>query len=157
MVSKVQLIAQQITDLVAVVIDEMGYELIDVAYLSLRGRWVLRLYIDKEGGVTIDDCARVSRELGDLIDVKDIIPHEYVLEVSSPGLDRPLKKEKHFLDVIGKKIKVRMADPTNKRRYFKGFLKDFHDGTLVLETEGGEVSLPWQDIEKANLVYEFDS
>ena len=156
MAKKVQLIEQRVTDLVSGLLDEMGYELIHVEYLSLRERWVLRLYLDKEGGVTIEDCARVSRELGDLIDVKDVISHEYVLEVSSPGLDRPLRKKEHFLDVIGKKIKVRVATPVNERRNFTGCLKDFQDGNLILETEGGEASLPWKDIERANLVYEFD-
>ena len=79
----------KITKLVEPVLEDMGFELVDVEYLSRHGRWVLVLYIDKEGGVTLDDCARVSGEVGDLIDVKDIIDHEYVLEVSSPGLDRP--------------------------------------------------------------------
>ena len=127
----------------------------DVEYLSYQGRWVLRLTIDKEGGVTIDDCARVSRELGDLIDVKDIIPHEYILEVSSPGLDRPLTKEKHLIDAIGKKIKVRMARPMEGRRNFAGHLRDFRDGILYVEIERGMVGLPWLGVERANLVYEF--
>lgn len=157
MVSKVKLIPEQVADLVEVVLEDMGIQLIDVEYLSIRGRWVLRLYIDKEGGVTIDDCARVSREIGDVIDVKDIISHEYVLEVSSPGLDRPLRKEKHIRDVIGMKIKVKMAVPVNERRNFTGLLKNFHEGDLILEIERGEVSLPWRDVESANLVYEFDA
>ena len=157
MTNKGKLIAEQVADLVEIVLEDMGIELVDVDYLSLRGRWVLRLYIDKEGGVTIDDCARVSGEIGDLIDVKDIISHEYVLEVSSPGLDRPLKKEKHFRDVIGLKVKVKMAAPVGERRNFTGLLKDFHEGNLILEVEGGEVSLPWRDVERANLVYEFDA
>ena len=74
----------------------MDVELVDIEYLSEHGRWVLRIYVDQEGGITLDGCARVSREIGDLIDVKDILQHEYVLEVSSPGLNRPLKKEKDF-------------------------------------------------------------
>ncbi len=157
MTNKGKLIAEKVADLVEIVLEDMGIELVDVEYLSLRGRWVLRLYIEKEGGVTIDDCARVSGEIGDLIDVKDIISHEYVLEVSSPGLDRPLKKEKHFRDVIGMKIKVKMAAPVSERRNFAGLLKDFNEGNLILELDGGEVSLPWQDVERANLVYEFDA
>ena len=157
MTNKGKWIAEQVADLVEIVLEDMGIELVDVEYLSLRGRWVWRLYIDKEGGVTIDDCARVSGEIGDLIDVKDIISHEYVLEVSSPGLDRPLKKEKHFRDAIGMKIKVKMTAPVSERRNFTGLLKDFHEEHLILETDGGEVSLPWQDVERANLVYEFDA
>jgi ribosome maturation factor RimP len=107
MLDNVHLITKKVADLVDPILGELGFELVDVEYLSKHGRWVLRLYIDKEGGVTIDDCALVSREIGDLIDVKDIIRHEYVLEVSSPGLNRPLKKEKDFVWAIGKKIKLR--------------------------------------------------
>ena len=119
------LITKQVADLVQPILDEIGFELVDVEYLSKYGKWVLRMYIDREGGVTIDDCARVSRELGDLIDIKNVIEHEYVLEVSSPGIDRPLKKEKDFIRAIGKKIKVKMAFPINGRRNFSGRLKDF--------------------------------
>ncbi|MFZ7111064.1 MAG: ribosome maturation factor RimP [Desulfatiglandales bacterium] len=144
-------------DLVEAVVEKIGFELVDVEYISIGGRWILRLYIDKEGGVTIDDCARVSGEIGTLIDVKDIIAHEYVLEVSSPGLDRPLKKEIHFLEAVGKKVKIKMKSPVEGRRNFTGYLKEFRNGTLFLEMETGAAALPWQGVEKANLVYEFDS
>jgi len=142
--------------LVEGILEDLGFELIDVEYLSSRGRWILRLYIDTEGGVTIDDCARVSGEIGDLIDVKDIIPHEYVLEVSSPGLDRPLKKEKHFLEAVGKKIRIRTVRPIGGRRIFVGRLKKFKDGVLDLEWEGKFLTFSLSDLEKANVVYEFD-
>ncbi len=150
------LITKQVADLVQPILDEIGFELVDVEYLSKYGKWVLRMYIDREGGVTIDDCARVSRELGDLIDIKNVIEHEYVLEVSSPGIDRPLKKEKDFIRAIGKKIKVKMAFPINGRRNFSGRLKDFKEQTLYLEAEGGLIALSWPDIRRANLVYEFE-
>jgi len=149
-------ITTRISDLVEPILDELSFELVNVEYLSERGRWILRIYIDKEGGVTIDDCAMISGELGDLIDIKGIIEHEYVLEVSSPGLNRPLKKEADFLRVIGKKIKVRMAVPVNGRRNFSGYLKDVRDQILYIEAEGGLVTLPWPEIDKANLVYEFE-
>ncbi len=156
MVSKVYLIMKQVADLVEPIIGEMGFELVDVEYLSQYGRWVLRVYIDKEGGVTIDDCARVSREIGDLIDVKEIIAHEYVLEISSPGVNRPLKKERDFIWARGKRVKVKMVTPVNGRRNFTGYLKNFEDGTLYVEAEGTLVALPWIEVDKANLVYEFD-
>lgn len=156
MVSKVYLITRQVANLVEPVIGEMGFELVDVEYLSKYGRWVLRVYIDKEGGVTIDDCARVSREIGDLIDVREIIAHEYVLEISSPGVNRPLKKEKDFIWARGKRVKVKMVTPVNGRRNFTGYLKNFEDGTLYVEAEGTLVALPWIEVDKANLVYEFD-
>lgn len=138
------------------VLEETGFELVDVEYLSDRGRWILRVFMDKEGGVTIEDCARASREIGDLIDVKDLIDHEYVLEVSSPGLDRPLKKEKDFVRAVGKKIKLRTVKPVEGRRNYFGYLRGFQDRVLHLEVDpGGLVSLPLHEVEKANLVYEF--
>ena len=150
------MVTQQVADLVEPILAEMGFELVDVEYLSKQGRWVLRLYVDKEGGITIDDCARLSGEIGDLIDVKDVIEHEYVLEISSPGLNRPLKKERDFIWATGKRVKVRMVEPMNGRRNFSGYLKNFEDGTLYIETEGSLVALPWMGVDKANLVYEFD-
>ena len=150
------LITGKITDLAEPVLDDLGFELVDVEYLSEHGRWVLRIYIDKEGGVTIDDCVNLSREIGDLIDIKDVIEQEYVLEVSSPGLNRPLKKERDFTRVIGKKIKVRMSAPVKGRRNFSGYLKDFKDQKLYIEVEGELINLSWKEVDKANLVYEFE-
>ena len=151
------LISRQIADLALPVLDEIGFELVNVEYLSERGRWVLRLYIDKKGGVGIEDCVRVSRELEDLIEVKDIVGHEYVLEVSSPGLNRPLVKEADFVKVLGKNIKVRMKEKIDGRRNFSGYLKDFKDGTLYIEMENGLIELSWSGIDKANLIYEFEN
>lgn len=156
MVSKAHILIKQIADLVEPILGEMEFELVDVEYLSKHGRWVLRLYVDKEGGVTIDDCARLSGEIGDLIDVKDVLKHEYVLEISSPGLNRPLKKERDFIWATGKRVKVRMVEPVNGRRNFTGYLKNFKDGTLYVEAEGSLVALPWIQVDKANLVYEFN-
>jgi len=149
-------ITGQITDLIESILLELGFELVDVDYLSEHGKWVLRIYIDKAGGVTIDDCARISWELGDLIDIKDIVRHKYVLEVSSPGLNRPLKKKVDFDRVIGKKIKVKMKMPVNGRRNFSGYLKDVRDHIVYIEDEGGLITLSWPEIDKANLVYEFE-
>lgn len=156
MSSRVLSIAEQVADLVGPALEDMDFELVDVEYLSRHGKWVLRLYIDKEGGVTLDDCARVSREFGDLIDVKDIIIHKYVLEVSSPGLDRPLKKEKDLEHAIGKKIKVKTVAPVKGRQNYTGYLRNFQKGILYMELENGPVHLPWKEVEKANLVYEFN-
>ena len=150
-------IAHRVTRLIEPVLEDLGLELVDVEYLSERGRWILRIYADREGGITLDDCAMVSREIGDLIDIKDIIAHEYVLEVSSPGLNRPLRKERDFEWAVGRKIRVRMHAPLKGRRNFTGYLKEFSEGMLHLECTGLSASLPWQDVEKANLVYEFDS
>ncbi len=156
MVSKAHIITKRVADLVAPILDEMGFELVDVEYLSKYGRWVLRLYIDTDGGVTIDDCARVSGEIGHLIDVKDVITHEYVLEVSSPGLNRPLKKERDFIWATGKRVKLRTVKPVHGRRNFTGFLRNFENGTLYVEAEGVLVALPLVEVDRANLVYEFN-
>ena len=137
------------------VLAETGFELVAVEYLSEHGRMVLRIYVDKAGGITLDECARVSREVGDLIEIKNFIQHEYVLEVSSPGLNRPLKKEKDFLRVVGKKVKIRMTIPVNGRRRFTGQLKKIEDRNLYLEIDDQLFVLPRQGIEKANLVFEF--
>ena len=150
-------IVERIMDLTEPILEDMGFELVDLDYLMERGRWVLRLYIDTEKGVTLDDCARVSRELGDVMDVHDVIAHKYVLEISSPGLDRPLRKEKDFIRVIGKKIKVRMVAPVQGRRNFTGYLIDFQQGNLLMESNGEKVALPRSEVDKANLVYEFEA
>lgn len=147
---------KKVTQLVEPVLDEMGFELVDIEYLSEHGRMVLRVYADKEGGITLDDCASVSRQIGDLIDVKDIVRHGYVLEVSSPGLNRPLKKENDFLRAVGKKIKIQMIVPLKGRRRFNGYLRKFEEGTVYIEMDNNLIALPRQDVEKANIVYEFD-
>lgn len=156
MSNRILSITEQVADLVEPALEDMDFELVDVEYSSWYGKWVLRLYIDKEEGVTLDDCARVSREIGDLIDVKEIIIQKYVLEVSSPGLDRPLKKEKDLERAIGKKIKVKTVATLKGRRNYTGFLRNFQEGILYMELESGPIELPWREVDKANLVYEFN-
>lgn len=152
----VETIVGEVNNLIEPVLDELGFELVDTEYLSQHGRRVLRICLDKEGGITMDDCALVSREIGDLIDVKNVFDHEYVLEVSSPGLDRPLKKEKDFLRSIGKKVKVVMDISVMGHRQFIGFLREYRDGTLYLEVENDLVPLSLRNLKKANLIYEFE-
>ncbi|UCF86195.1 MAG: ribosome maturation factor RimP [Desulfobacteraceae bacterium] len=151
------LVVRDVIRLIEPILNEMGFELVDIEYLSEHGRWVLRIYVDSEDGITLDDCAGVSNEIGDLIDVNDIFEHEYVLEVSSPGLNRPLKKEKDFLKAVGKKVKVKMINPVKERRNFTGYLKAFQDGMLDIEVRNELISLPLRDVKKANLVYEFEN
>ncbi len=155
MVSKYKDIELKVESLIEGILSDMGYELIAVEYLSGQGRWILRLYIDREGGVTIDDCARVSGEIGDLIDVQDLIPHAYVLEVSSPGLNRPLTKENHFLAALGERVKIKTGDRVQGRHVFTGDLTDCRDGRITLETDDGPVSLSLSDLERAHVVYDF--
>ena len=156
MKDRYQKITRGVSELVDPILEGMGFELVDIEYVSQQGRWVLRLFIDKKGGVTIDDCAYVSRELGDLIDVRNFIDHPYVLEVSSPGLDRPIRKEKDILMSMDKKIQVKMATPVKGRRHYTGFLRDFREGVLYMDVDGELVALDWHQVHKANLVYEFN-
>lgn len=156
MVLRADIIVSKITELAEAVLADVGFELVDVEYLVDRGRWVLRIYMDRPGGVTVDDCALVSREIGILVDVKDLIPQEYVLEVSSPGLNRPLKKEKDFEWAVGKKVRIRMKEAVGGRRNFTGYLARFRDATIYLAIDNNEVELPFKRVEKANLIYEFD-
>ncbi|MBN2032922.1 MAG: ribosome maturation factor RimP [Deltaproteobacteria bacterium] len=146
--------ALEVAVLVEPILKDMAFELVNSEFVHSSGKWVLRLTIDKEGGVTIDDCARVSRELGDHIDVKELISHSYVFEVSSPGLDRPLKNEKDVFCAVGKKIKVRMNKPIQGRRNYIGYLNDFAEGLLHMKVDEKEVALPWAEVEKANTIYE---
>jgi ribosome maturation factor RimP len=155
MKSEADLVVNKVADLIEPILKEMGFELVDVEFLSKHGKWVLQLFIDTEQGVTIDDCVLVSRELGDLIETRDIIEHEYVLEVSSPGIDRPLKKLKDFQWAVGKKIKVKTAEPVNGRRNFTGILEGLNGDLISIGLEGMKITLRIDELDKANLVYEF--
>ncbi len=155
MIVDARTIVEEVTELVEPVLEELGFELVDAVYVAKSGRWALQLFIDKQDGVTIDDCAGVSREIGDLLDVHDIIPHEYVLEVSSPGLDRPLKRRRDFRWATGRTVKIRTLEPIEGRRNFTGRLDRVEGDVLTLLVDGAEVSLFLDDVEKANLVYEF--
>jgi len=136
----------------------LGFELVEMEYLASDDRGVLRLYIDRpDGGITLDDCATVSRQLGALLDVEDVIPFRYVLEVSSPGLNRPLKRPKDFLAHCGEKIKIKTRMSVDGRWRFSGILQKYSevDGSIVLDTDTGCCILDVVNFAKCNLVYEF--
>jgi ribosome maturation factor RimP len=130
-------------------------ELVDLEYRRQGRRWMLRLFIDKDGGVTLDDCASISRELGDLLDVKDVIPQAYVLEVSSPGLNRRLRKKEDFSRFAGQKVKLQFVAPIDGRRKIVGELEGIEDETVIVALPEGRCSVALKDIAKANLIYEF--
>ena len=139
----------------------LGLEVVEIEYRREGRDMVLRLYLDREGGVTLDDCAQVSRELSAVLDVEDFIPGHYSLEVSSPGLNRPLKKEADYHRYRGKLVKVRtfelLADDAgNKRKTFLGELLGLEDGVVRLRlSEGQAAAIPLEKIAKANLEFEF--
>ena len=150
-------IEAKIEQIITPVLVEDDIELVDVTCRLEKGRWVLGIFIDKPGGVNIDDCAAVSRKIGDLIDIEDIVSQRYVLEVSSPGLDRVLKKDKDFQRFSGRKIKLKTHRAQNGRRNFKGKIVRCEQGIVELEDGEGRVfSFPLTDIEKARLEIDFD-
>ncbi|UMZ73406.1 ribosome maturation factor RimP [Natranaerofaba carboxydovora] len=138
-------------------INNLGYELVEIDLIKESGQWYLRVYIDHQGGITLDDCQKVSQELDWILDEKDPIPHSYILEVSSPGAERPLKKEKDFVRFTGRKIQVSTYKPIDNQRRFKGELLGLNEAKeILLQTEDkGEISIPRENIAKANLVLEF--
>jgi ribosome maturation factor RimP len=128
-----------------------GMELVDIEYRRESKGWVLRLILDKEGGITLDDCTRVSQEVGRSLDVEDVLPTRYTLEVSSPGLTRPLKTEKDFIRYRHRLIKVKTVDPIKNRRQFKGRLLGVSENGIEIEADGGIFQIPLSNVAKANL------
>lgn len=151
----------RVTDLAEQLLSHLGMELVDLEYKREGRSMVLRLFIDKEGGVTLDDCAVVSRELSEVLDVEDFISEHYTLEVSSPGLNRPLKKKSDFERYLGKLVKIRTFEPLpddagNRRKTFLGELLAVESGVVrVRLTEGQTAGIPLEKVAKANLEFEF--
>jgi len=135
----------------------LGYELADLEFSQNDDGALLRLFIDKEGGVTLDDCTHVSRMFGALLDVEDPIAGRYNLEISSPGLNRPLRRFRDFKTRIGETVKIKLVRPLDGRRRFKGVLKKVSEDplTVTVEVDGEEYSVPLDESAKCNLVYNF--
>lgn len=138
----------------ATLIRSMGYELIGCEWLSQGRQAVFRIYVDKENGITVDDCSQVSYQVGAMLDVEDLVPGNYALEVSSPGIDRPLFEIAHYRKYIGRQVKVKLHLSINQRRQYKGILQRVEGDDIYLLVDGceQEVKLPFSAIEKANLI-----
>lgn len=119
------------------IIERHAFELVDVEYVKEGSQWYLRVYIDKPGGITIDDCEVVSREFSEILDAQDYIEDSYIFEVSSPGLGRPLKKEKDFQRNLGKEVEIRTYRIVDKQKEFRGILKQYDSDTVTIEQEDG--------------------
>ena len=143
----------KLTDMLRPAVEEVGKELLGIEYISAGNNSVLRLFIDHENGIDVDDCAEVSRQVGAILDVEDPISSEFNLEVSSPGLDRPLFDKPHYEAVIGEIIKVKLSIPLNGRRKFKGILVAIENDTLVVTVDGEDYDLVLGNIVKAHLVF----
>lgn len=129
---------QKTEKLLEPILEANHFELVDVEYVKEGGPWYLRAYIDKPGGITVDDCEIVNRALGDLLDEHDFIEESYILEVSSPGLGRPLKKERDFARSLGEEVEIRTYRMVNKQKEFRGILKAYDKDTVTIETEEEE-------------------
>ena len=135
--SKKESYEQKTEKLAKPVTDELGFELVDTEYVKEAGSWYLRLYIDKEGGITVNDCEAVSRRVSDLLDEKDFIDESYIFEVSSPGLTRPLKKDRDLERNLGKEIEIRTYKALNGKKEFRGILSAYDKDSVTIEPEEG--------------------
>jgi ribosome maturation factor RimP len=148
-------IQERLTELFAPIVQSLECELWGVEYVAQGRDSVLRVYIEKTDGVMIEDCEKISRQLSSVLDVEDVIRSEYTLEVSSPGMDRPLFKLSHFQENIGEMVHVRLRIAFEGRRRFKGILKGIEDEEVILEVDNEEYILPYELIDKANIVPQF--
>ena len=146
---------QLVTDLVEPTLKGSDIELVDVEYKKTGKTWSLRVFIDKNQGVTVNDCQRLSREIEDLIAIHELIADRYVLEVSSPGLDRPLKKETDFIRNKGKQVLVKTYLPINNSKTNTGTIKDFSNDTLFLENKKKPFEISLSNIAQAKLIFKF--
>ena len=133
--SKREAYEQQTEQLLLPIVERHGFELVDVEYVKEAGTWYLRAYIDKPGGITVNDCELVSRTFSDILDEKDYIEDTYIFEVSSPGLGRPLKKEKDFARSIGEEVEIRTYRAIDRQKEFIGILVEYDKDTVTIEYE----------------------
>jgi len=146
---------QQTEQLLVPIVEAAGVSIYDVEYVKEGNEWYLRAYIDKPGGVDINDCERVSRALSDKLDEADFIQEAYILEVSSPGLGRVLKKDKHLQMSIGETVEIKTYKPIDGQKEFEGSLKAFDKETIVIETDGAEKVLARADVARIALALDF--
>ncbi len=141
-----KLYEEKTEELVQPILNRMNFELVDVEYVKEGSTWYLRVYIDKDGGITVDDCEAVAREMNEILDREDFVEDSYVFEVSSPGLGRPLKKEKDYIRNKMKNVEIHTYRPINHAKNFTGMLKDFDEKTVTIENETGEIVFEKTDI-----------
>lgn len=150
---------EKVRQLIESVIESEGLEIIDLECLKMKFRWLVRIFIDKEGGVTIDDCSEISKQVGDILDVYDVLPGSYTLEVSSPGLDRPLSRDKDFIKYRGSTVRIKTGEKLDGVKNFHGRLNDYLDENgakiLIVDVSGKIYRIPRDMVVKAHLVYEF--
>ena len=143
----------RVEELLAPILSSEGFELVDIDYKKEGGTFFLRVFIDKEGGVTLDDCALVNEELGAVLDIEDAIPNEYTLEVSSPGVERPLKKPDDYRRFVGKRANIRLYKPVGGKKEIIGIIKGVEDSrvSLIEDKTNTSIEVDLKDIAKSNL------
>ena len=141
--------------LLAPIVEQAGFELVDVEYVTDAGNWYLRGYIDKPGGITVNDCEAVSRIFSDKLDEDDFIEDSYIMEISSPGLDRPLKKDKDFARSMGKEVEIRTYRPIEKQKEFSGRLTAYDDNSVTIDEDGSLRAFDRKEIALIRLKIEF--
>ena len=153
--SKREIYEQKTEEILNPIMEELGFELVDVEYVKEGSSWYLRAYIDKPGGIFINDCEVVSRRLSDILDEKDFIEDAYIMEVSSPGLGRPLKKEKDFARSIGEEVDVKLYRMKNGRKDYTGFLKAYDKETITIEEDDEEIVFLRAEVALVRLSFDF--
>lgn len=154
--TKKEIYEQKTEEILLPIVQEHAFDLVDVEYVKEGGSWYLRAYIDKEGGIAIDDCEVVSRALSEILDQKDFIEDAYILEVSSPGLGRPLKKEKDFVRSMGEEVEIRTYRAFNKQKEFVGILCAYDKESVTIELEDKEeMKFEKSDIALIRLAFDF--
>ena len=133
------------------VLDDMGLELVEVQFRRESAGWLLRLFIDREGGVNVDDCASISRQISAYLEVEDLIEHAYNLEVSSPGLERPLKKKEDFVRFVGRKTRIKLKEPIDGQRVFFGLLGPVDGNKIMLDVDGQQMEIDLNAVARARL------
>jgi ribosome maturation factor RimP len=153
--SKRDLYEAKTEELVMPLIEENNFELVDVEYVKEGSNWYLRVYIDKPGGINVDDCELISRALGDMLDEKDYIEEAYILEVSSPGLGRSLKKDKDFERSLMSEVEVKLYRAKDGQKDYRGILKSYNKEDVVIEEAGENITFKRSEIALIRLAFDF--
>ena len=147
---------QRLAEILTPSVEDLGYELVGIEYIRAGKHSTLRVYIDQESGILVDDCAVVSKQISAIMDVEDPITNEYTLEVSSPGLERPLFSATHYLEFVGSEVKVQLRMPIQNRRKWKGIIASVDGEIICVNVNGTEERFALSNIQKANIVPKFD-
>ena len=149
-------IEEKVESLIEPKVQELGYNLYDVEYVKEGKEYYLRVYVDKDTGISLEDCELVSNNINELLDQADYIKEQYFLEVSSPGIERILKKDKHLKDNIGAKVQIKLFKPVNGKKQYEGILKNFNESNIEIETASATLEIERQNIGQIKTIFEWE-